>query len=89
MDQDFEKLRHTMVENQLRARNIKSEAVLQAMRKVPRHLFVPENMQKHAYNDSPLPIGSGQTISQPYIVAFMTEQLNPESGMKVLEIGTG
>ena len=89
MDHDFEKPRHTMVEAQLRARNIKSEAVLEAMRKVPRHLFVPENMQKYAYDDSPLPIGLGQTISQPYIVAFMTEQLKPEPGMKILEIGTG
>ena len=89
MDQDFEELRHRMVEAQLRTRNIKSEAVLEAMRKVPRHLFVPENMQKLAYEDSPLPIGLGQTISQPYIVAFMTEWLRTAPGMKVLEIGTG
>ena len=59
------------------------------MRMVPRHLFVPEDLQSSAYNDSPLPIGAGQTISQPYIVAYMTEQLEPFPGMKVLEIGTG
>ena len=78
-----------MVEEQIKARNIKSEAVLDAMRTVPRHLFVPEEMQSHAYNDMPLPIGFGQTISQPYIVAFMTEMLEPVPGMKILEIGTG
>jgi protein-L-isoaspartate(D-aspartate) O-methyltransferase len=59
------------------------------MRSVPRHLFFPENLQESAYDDSPLPIGLGQTISQPYIVAYMTEQLDPFFGMKVLEIGTG
>ena len=59
------------------------------MQNVPRHLFVPENLQSHAYDDCPLPIGFGQTISQPYIVAFMSEQLGTASGMKVLEIGTG
>jgi protein-L-isoaspartate(D-aspartate) O-methyltransferase len=78
-----------MVSEQLRSRNIRSEAVLLAMRSVPRHLFVPENMQKYAYDDSPLPIGLGQTISQPYIVAYMSEQLQPCRGMKILEIGTG
>ena len=78
-----------MVTEQLKTRNIKSEAVLNAMRTVPRHLFVPEDMQTRAYNDSPLPIGLEQTISQPYIVAFMTEQLEPVPGMKILEIGTG
>jgi len=87
--QDFDKLRHQMVEEQLKKRRIKSEAVLEAMRTVPRHLFVPQNMQRYAYDDSPLPIGLEQTISQPYIVAFMTEQLEPEPGMKILEIGTG
>ena len=89
MAQSFENLRNSMVETQLKSRNITSEAVLDAMRTVPRHLFVPQNMQSYAYNDSPLPIGLGQTISQPYIVAFMTEQLNPVPGMKILEIGTG
>jgi len=87
--QNFEKLRNNMVEEQLKRRNIKSEAVLDAMRTVPRHLFVPKNLQSYAYNDSPLPIGLEQTISQPYIVAFMTEQLEPVRGMKILEIGTG
>jgi protein-L-isoaspartate(D-aspartate) O-methyltransferase len=89
MSQKFEALRDKMIEEQLKTRNIKSQAVLDAMFNVQRHLFVPENMQKSAYNDSALPIGLGQTISQPYIVAFMTEQLNPVSGMKILEIGTG
>jgi protein-L-isoaspartate(D-aspartate) O-methyltransferase len=87
--QNFEILRSDMVEKQLKARNIKSEAVLDAMRTVPRHLFVPDHLRSVAYSDSPLPIGLGQTISQPYIVAFMTEQLQPVPGMKILEIGTG
>ena len=87
--QDFEILRSNMVEEQLKARNIQSEAVLDAMGTVPRHLFVPKNLQSFAYRDSPLPIGLNQTISQPYIVAFMTEQLEPVPGMKILEIGTG
>jgi protein-L-isoaspartate(D-aspartate) O-methyltransferase len=78
-----------MVDAQLKTRSIKSETVLDAMRTMPRHMFVPENQQNNAYYDSPLPIGSGQTISQPYIVAYMTEQLAPFPGMKVLEIGTG
>lgn len=78
-----------MTAGQLEARNIQSPAVLDAMRAVPRHLFVPDDMRNHAYDDSPLPIGLGQTISQPYIVAFMTEQLQPARGMKILEVGTG
>ena len=82
-------LRNKMVERQLKTRIIKTEAVLNVMRTVPRHLFVPVDLQSHAYDDSPLPIGSGQTISQPYIVAFMTEQLELAPGMKILEIGTG
>ena len=85
----FEKLREKMVAEQLVSRGISSKAVLDAMRIVPRHLFVPEDIQNVAYSDSPLPIGLAQTISQPYIVAFMTEQINPEPGMKILEIGTG
>ncbi|MDR0312812.1 MAG: protein-L-isoaspartate(D-aspartate) O-methyltransferase [Treponema sp.] len=89
MTQDFEKLRANMVEEQLKTRGIHSKAVLDAIHAVPRHFFVSENLQRHAYNDSPLPIGLDQTISQPYIVAFMTEQLEPVPGMKVLEIGTG
>jgi len=84
----FEKLREKMVAEQLVSRGISSKAVLDAMRIVPRHLFVPEDIQNVAYSDSPLPIGLAQTISQPYIVAFMTEQINPEPGMKILEIGT-
>ena len=85
---------YRMVEQQLKPRGIASKSVLEAMRNVPRHLFVPENLQYRAYDDCPLPIGFGQTISQPYIVAYMTEQLcsvpgEPVTGMKVLEIGTG
>jgi len=80
---------HKMVKEQLKMRNIKSDVVLDAMANVPRHLFVPENLQNNAYEDCPLPIGLGQTISQPYIVAFMTEQLEIFPGMKILEIGTG
>ena len=70
-------------------RGVSDEDVLQAMRNVPRHLFVPEADQTHAYGDYPLPIGYGQTISQPYIVALMTELLGLQPGDKVLEIGTG
>ena len=81
--------RKKMVNEQLITRNVKSAAVLEAMQNVPRHLFVPEYLQNRAYNDAPLPIGWGQTISQPYIVAFMTEQLEPVRGSKILEIGTG
>jgi len=78
-----------MVAEQIEARGVKNEKVLQAMGKVPRHRFVPENLIPHAYEDSPLPIGFGQTISQPYIVALMTELLNPEGSDRVLEVGTG
>lgn len=81
--------RKAMVSRQLQKRDIRSPAVLRAMRKVPRHLFVPEDLQGSAYSDEPLPIGNGQTISQPYVVAFMTEQLDLEPSHKVLEIGTG
>ena len=75
-------LRAQMVETQLRAREIRSESVLNAMARVPRHLFVPAGAQAHAYDDRPLPIGHGQTISQPYIVAYMTEMLQLEPGHK-------
>jgi len=85
----YETLRQKMVENQLRNRGINNTAVLNAMKKVPRHLFIPENYRDEAYNDYPLPIGHGQTISQPYIVAYMTEAVRPTSNKKVLEIGTG
>jgi len=78
-----------MVVEQIQGRGVKDEKVLQAMGKVPRHRFVPENMIPHAYEDNPLPIGFGQTISQPYIVALMTELLNPEGSDRVLEVGTG
>jgi len=78
-----------MVETQIFARGIEEENVLEAMRSVPRHLFVPEKLRDQAYVDSPKRIGSGQTISQPYMVALMTALLNLEGGEKVLEIGTG
>jgi len=86
---NYETERNEMVERQLVSRGIKSAAVLDAMRTVPRHQFIPAEMVSNAYADSPLPIGLGQTISQPYIVAYMTEQLDPQPGMKVLEIGAG
>ena len=85
----YETLRQKMVENQIRNRGINNTAVLNAMKKVPRHLFIPENYRDEAYNDYPLPIGYGQTISQPYIVAYMTEAVRPTGNKKVLEIGTG
>ncbi|GAI35426.1 unnamed protein product, partial [marine sediment metagenome] len=78
-----------MVADQIEARGVKNEKVLQAMGKVLRHRFVPENLIPHAYEDNPLPIGFGQTISQPYIVALMTELLEPEDSDRVLEVGTG
>lgn len=86
---NFEAERKRMVEKQLAARNIRNESVLEAMRQVPRHRFVPPEHQHMAYSDGPLPIGSGQTISQPYIVALMTQLLQVGSEDKVLEIGTG
>lgn len=89
MEKKYQKERERMVEVQIKARGIKNERVLNAIRKVPRHVFVPENMMSHAYDDEPLPIGGGQTISQPYIVAYMTEALQLNENMKVLEIGTG
>ncbi len=81
--------RNRMVENQIKGRGVSDPDVLNAMRNVPRHLFVPQEQRSSAYQDSPLPIGKGQTISQPYIVAYMTELLELEPGDKVLEIGTG
>lgn len=86
---DFVAQRDNMVEVQIRARGIDDEKVLTAMRKVPRHLFVPEELRPFAYGDEPLPIGEGQTISQPYIVAYMTQALRLSREEKVLEIGTG
>ena len=85
----YRKLRYKMVERQILARGIANEKVLQAMRDVPRHLFVPENRRSAAYGDFPLPIGYGQTISQPYIVAFMTELLTPGKDDVAFEVGTG
>jgi len=82
-------LRHKMVEQQLRPRGIKDKNVLSAMRRVPRHEFVPSGLSDIAYADGPLPIGESQTISQPYIVAAMSEALGVQPGMRVLEIGTG
>jgi protein-L-isoaspartate(D-aspartate) O-methyltransferase len=78
-----------MVEGQIEQRDITHSATLAAMRKVPRHRFVPEALQAKAYADRPLPIGEDQTISQPYIVALMTAQIAPTRDMRVLEIGTG
>ncbi len=86
---DYDKEREHMVENQLVRRGIKDKRVLDAMRQVPRHLFIPEDMRGVAYSDGPLPIGQGQTISQPYIVALMTELLELTGQEKVLELGTG
>ena len=81
--------RQRMIELQIRGRGIRSEGVLEAMARVPRHEFVPPSHRRLAYTDQALPIGEGQTISQPYIVAFMTERLEPEPADRVLEIGTG
>jgi protein-L-isoaspartate(D-aspartate) O-methyltransferase len=86
---DWDALRTRMVDEQLRGRDIRSARVLDAMRTIPRHLFVPEPQRAEAYSDTPLPIGYEQTISQPYIVAFMTEALNVGPDDRVLEIGTG
>ena len=86
---NFQTLRGRMVETQIRARDVRNAAVLQAMGRVPRHLFVPDDVRPFAYDDRPLPIGRGQTISQPYIVAYMTEALQLTPAHTVLEIGTG
>ncbi|WP_422080212.1 protein-L-isoaspartate(D-aspartate) O-methyltransferase [Ulvibacterium sp.] len=85
----FKAQRENMVKTQLRNRDISNEATLEAMLNVPRHLFVPQNLRELAYTDGPLPIGEGQTISQPYIVAYMTQALQLRPNHKVLEIGTG
>ncbi len=85
----FAAARRRMIENDLKARDIKDAAVLRAMEKVPRHLFVDKSQWDYAYEDYPLPIGEGQTISQPYIVALMTQSLHLTKQDKVLEIGTG
>lgn len=88
-EKKFAQLRERMVAEQLETRGLKNKKVLQVMRTVPRHKFVPQHVRHLAYADHPLPIGEGQTISQPYIVALMTEVINPDKTMRVLEIGTG
>jgi protein-L-isoaspartate(D-aspartate) O-methyltransferase len=85
----IENMSKDMIENQLRQRGITDVRVLDAMGTIPRHLFVNEDLQDEAYMDGPLPIGFGQTISQPYIVAYMTEILKLEQQHSVLEVGTG
>src|SRR6185437_8562017 len=85
----FPSLRKDMVERDIAMRGVRDELVLDAMRKVPRELFLPRNLREFAYEDSPLPIAGEQTISQPYIVAFMAEALLLKGGEKVLEIGAG
>jgi len=85
----YQSLRDEMVEQQMRARGITDERVLEAMRRVPRHLFVPPGRRDRAYDDTPLPLGEGQTISQPYMVAWMTELLCLRGNEVVLEVGTG
>ncbi len=88
-DSHYAAKRWEMVEGQIIARGIRNTAVIQAMLNVPRHEFVPEELRDQAYDDNPIPVGMGQTISQPYIVALMTELLNPARGAKILEVGTG
>jgi len=88
-EDDFERMRGLMVEQQLVPRGIRNPRVLDAFRKVPRHLFVEKGLQDSAYDDHPLPIGEGQTISQPYMVACMTQCLDIQKDERVLEIGTG
>jgi protein-L-isoaspartate(D-aspartate) O-methyltransferase len=89
LEEDFEERRLRMVETTIEQRGVTDVQVLEAMRRVPRHVFVPSDVRNLAYGDHPLPIGYGQTISQPYIVAWMTELLELKPGEKVLEIGTG
>ncbi len=85
----YQAAREKMVRDQIRSRGISDQLTLKAMLKVPRHLFVPAEYESRAYDDNPLPIGYGQTISQPFIVAYMTEVVLPEAWKKALEIGTG
>jgi len=87
--EEFAQQREEMVETQLKNRDIANELVLEAMRKVPRHLFMPASVRQYAYIDSPVPIGEGQTISQPYIVGLMTQTVDPRPGDRALEVGTG
>jgi len=88
-DDPYDDLRHAMVRDQIQGRGIADQRVLKAMSAIPRHLFVPEDLRRQAYADHPLPIGEGQTISQPYVVALMTEALKLRPGDRVLEIGAG
>lgn len=85
----YEAMREQMVAGQIEGRGVRDPRVLAALRKVPRHEFVPESVRAESYGDYPLPIGEGQTISQPYIVAYMTESLGLQPGDRVLEVGTG
>jgi protein-L-isoaspartate(D-aspartate) O-methyltransferase len=86
---NYRRLREDMVKYQIEARNVRHKATLEAMRTVPRHEFMPSQKQRFAYEDTPVSIGYGQTISQPYIVAFMTSIIDPDPDDRVLEIGTG
>jgi protein-L-isoaspartate(D-aspartate) O-methyltransferase len=88
-ENDYTLKRQQMVEKDIRDRGLKDPVVLMVMRKVPRHLFIDESFRSRAYGDHPLPIGEGQTISQPYVVALMTEALRLKPGDRVLEVGTG
>jgi len=85
----YKERKEKLVKQSIERRGVKDQAVLKSMRTVQRHLFVPQKSINNAYDDRPLPIGYGQTISQPFIVAYMTEVINPKPGFKVLEIGTG
>jgi len=87
--EEFAQQREQMVETQLKSRDIQNERILNAMKKVPRHRFMPASVRQYAYVDSPVPIGEGQTISQPYIVGLMTQTVDPGPGDRALEVGTG
>lgn len=89
IEEEYRRKRQMMVQHQLAGRDVRDPAVLEAMRRVPRHLFVPPDYRREAYDDYPLAIGYGQTISQPYIVGSMTEFLLPDKSKRVFEIGTG
>jgi protein-L-isoaspartate(D-aspartate) O-methyltransferase len=89
MTEKYEAIREKMIQEQLVSRHIHNQRVLEAMRRVPRHMFVPDDMKQNAYDDRPLPIGKDQTISQPYMVALMVQALELTGSEKVLEIGTG
>ncbi len=88
-EEQYRRLRQRMVESQLEGRDIQNERVLEVMKEVPRHLFMPPEARPHAYEDNPVPIGQNQTISQPYIVALMTQIADPQPEDRALEIGTG